>query len=79
METKYSKIENLIKERNSSANHKSITGYKGVSIRKDCPAKPFVSKFIFRHNNSKVDLYLGNYTTAEEAHIARIKFIDSLK
>lgn len=56
-----------------------VSGYKGVTIRKNLKTKPYESKISFRQGKTIVHIYLGRYSTAEEAYIVRIKYLDSLK
>lgn len=52
--------------RNQKKNKANTTGYKGVSIRKDCPNRPYRAYIVV---NDK-QIHLGNYATPEEAHKA---------
>jgi hypothetical protein len=79
-QNKYTKVEKVIAERNRFvSNLGGTTGYKGVTLDKRHSTPRFQSKFNIRSNNKQVDICLGSYNTAEEAYIARIKFIDSLR
>ena len=75
MTNKYKKVEDIIVRRLSNTRSGS-TSYKGVG-----PTKKgrFDAHFSMSNKDCKLKLHLGVYDTAEEAYIARLKFIDSLK
>jgi hypothetical protein len=81
VEAKYNRVNEIITERSTGAGSKrkvGKSGYKGVTIDKRYGS--YVAHFIISDGKSKrININLGSYSTAEEAHIARIKFIDSLK
>ena len=77
-ENKYKKVEEVIAHRAKLTRVSSASGYKGVS-RDNSTSSSYRSVFTLSTSNNKVKISLGNYATPEEAYIARIKFIDSLK
>lgn len=77
---KYKYVEDLIKKKNQHIRPPLGTGYRGVH-RDNRPNSPnkYRATFAVKIDQNKIELYLGSYNTPEEAYIARIKFIDSLK
>ena len=78
-DNKYSRVEELIISRVQNGGVPSKTGYKGVNSDNRPGRKPYKSQFHITYNNRMLNISLGSYNTPEEAYIARIKFIDSLK
>ncbi len=79
---KFETVEEIIKSRTNKHNHKSSTGYKGVSIAgKTGQLCRYQARLVITKNRIEkpISISLGYYETAEEAYIARCKFIDSLK
>lgn len=58
---------------------KGISGYKGVTFRKNLIKNPYESKISYRKGKEVIHIYIGRYKTAELAYIARLEYIDSLK
>jgi len=79
MVDKYKKVEEVIAARSKYTNTRKTTGYRGVVIDTRGNNARYQSKFAVRAGKKRIDISLGSYDTAEEAYIARIKFIDSLK
>lgn len=78
-DNKYKRVEKVIAERKQNGGVKSSTGYKGVKKDNRVGRKPFRATFNVTYKNSKIYIALGSYDTPEEAYIARLKFIESLK
>ncbi len=77
--TKYQLVDDLIRRKNLHI-RPTTTGYRGVNRdkRENSPNK-YRAQFSVGLGGKGFKLYLGSYDTPEEAYIARIKFIDSLK
>jgi hypothetical protein len=76
---KFKRVAVVIKTRKQNGGSLNTTGYKGVTRDKRPGRKPFSSYFIITWKDKKISVPLGYYDTAEEAYIARLIFIDSLK
>lgn len=58
----------------------SRSGYKGVYLLEGNRNKPYQAQLKIKYKeDTQIQIHLGTFETAEEAYIARIKFIDSLK
>jgi hypothetical protein len=79
IKNKYIIVEDIIRRKDLRA-RKAKCGYKGVH-RDSRPNSPnrYRSVFSVGLNQKNFEVYLGTYDTPEEAYLARIKFIDSLK
>lgn len=76
---KYKYVEDLIQKRDLRI-RRPTTGYKGVNQdRRPNSPNRYRAQFSIEIGNQRVKLYLGTYDTPEEAYIARIRYIDSLK
>lgn len=75
---KYKKVEEIINKRSITTNNINSFGYRGVSKYENNSNK-FNSSFGINHKGKSIKIHLGSYNTPEEAYIARLKFIDSLK
>jgi hypothetical protein len=73
----YKILHKVIKSRKQTGGNVNLSGYKGVVF--DNRKNKYQSRFMITHNYNRINISLGYYEKAEEAYIARLKFIDSLK
>jgi len=77
--SKYKIVEDIIVKRKGYTRKTTNSGYRGVVMDDRAENVRYQSRFMVRDRNNYIDIKLGSYNTAEEAYIARLKFIDSLK
>lgn len=77
--SKYKHVEDLIQKRDLRI-RRPTSGYKGVNQdRRSNSPNRYRAQFSIEVGDQVFKLHLGTYDTPEEAYIARIKYIDSLK
>jgi len=79
-DNKYSRVEELITNlKKKDLSKTSASGYKNILVDNRQGRKPYKAMFDLAYDKNRLRLTLGSFNTVEEAQLARIKFIDSLK